>query len=195
MDTFNSTVLILPGLGNSGERHWQSLWEKEYPEFIRVHQQEWDAPRCRDWINTIEKKIKEQRSENVILAAHSLGCAAVAFWAREFQTKIKGALLVAPSDSEAETYTFPATGFAPIPLDKLPFPSIVAASSNDYYIKLERAKRFAECWGSEFVARRRSRTYQRRLRLRALGRRIGIVKKIRLEKLKDKLIQSSAVIG
>ncbi len=151
MNIFNSTVLILPGLGNSGERHWQSLWEKEYPEFIRVNQQEWDAPRCRDWIETIEKKIKEQRSENVILAAHSLGCAAVAFWAEKFQTKIKGALLVAPSDSEAATYTFPATGFAPIPLDKLPFPSIVAASSNDYYIKLERARRFAECWDSEFV--------------------------------------------
>ena len=70
---------------------------------------------------------------------------------QKFKLKIKGALLVAPSDTEAETYAFPATGFAPIPLEKLPFPSIVVASSDDYYVKPERAKRFAESWGSEFV--------------------------------------------
>ena len=151
MNRFNSTVLILPGLGNSGEQHWQSLWEKEYPELARVNQKEWDAPERRNWTRTINEKIKEYDADDVILVGHSLGCATVAFWAAEFPTKIKGALLVAPSDTEAETYTFPATGFAPIPLEKLPFKTIIVASSNDYYIRLERAKQFADAWGSEFV--------------------------------------------
>jgi len=44
MNKFQSTVLILPGLGSSDARHWQSMWEQRYPEFIRVNQQEWDAP-------------------------------------------------------------------------------------------------------------------------------------------------------
>ena len=142
---------MLPGLGNSSEQHWQSLWEKQFPDFLRVNQQEWDAPQCVDWINTVDRKINEHYPENVILVGHSLGCATVAFWAQKFGTKIKGALLVAPSDTEAETYTFPATGFAPIPLEKLPFPSIVVASTNDYYITLDRARQFATAWESEFV--------------------------------------------
>jgi predicted alpha/beta hydrolase family esterase len=47
-------------------------------------------------------------------------------------------------------YTFPATGFAPIPLLTLPFPSIVVASEDDPWVSLERAGFFAERWGSRF---------------------------------------------
>jgi predicted alpha/beta hydrolase family esterase len=64
---------------------------------------------------------------------------------------IKGALLVAPSDIEAPAYTFKAEGFAPIPLERLPFPTIVVASSNDVWVSLERARFFADAWGSEFL--------------------------------------------
>jgi len=59
--------------------------------------------------------------------------------------------LVAPSDTEAETYTFPASGFTPMPLARLPFPTIVVAGTNDYYVRLERAKQFADAWGSDLV--------------------------------------------
>ena len=38
-----------------------------------------------------------------------------------------------------------------IPLDKLPFKSVVAASENDEYVSLERARQFADAWGSEFI--------------------------------------------
>jgi predicted alpha/beta hydrolase family esterase len=38
-----------------------------------------------------------------------------------------------------------------MPLYKLPFPSIVVASSNDEYVTLERAKHFADSWGSELI--------------------------------------------
>jgi predicted alpha/beta hydrolase family esterase len=52
---------------------------------------------------------------------------------------------------EAPNYTFPTKGFSPIPLDKLNFKSIVVASSNDIWVSLDRAKYFAEIWGSEFI--------------------------------------------
>ena len=38
-----------------------------------------------------------------------------------------------------------------MPLQKLPFPSLVVASTNDEYVTLERAQYFVSCWGSQFV--------------------------------------------
>lgn len=144
--------LTVPGVTNSSPQHWQSLWEREFPEkFRRIEQKEWDAPVCADWIEKIESDVQAANPESVVLVAHSLGCTAVAHWARRFGTKIKGAFLVAPSDCEAESYNFDTKGFAPIPLEKLPFKSLVVASTNDEYVSLPRARQFADAWGSEFV--------------------------------------------
>jgi hypothetical protein len=41
--------------------------------------------------------------------------------------------------------------FSPIPTNKLPFKSIVVASSNDPFMDLPRAQQLARAWGSEFV--------------------------------------------
>ncbi|HEX5172133.1 MAG TPA: alpha/beta hydrolase [Cyclobacteriaceae bacterium] len=146
--TFKSTVLILPGLGNSGEGHWQTRWEKQFPEFIRVHQRDWNTPTCEDWITVLDKEVLRHHLRNVILVGHSLACATIAFWSRNFERKIKGALLVAPSDTEAQTYPMGTKGFSPMPLNKIPCPTITVASTNDYYVTLDRAKFFASAWGS-----------------------------------------------
>ncbi|HKX83343.1 MAG TPA: alpha/beta fold hydrolase [Pyrinomonadaceae bacterium] len=147
--------LTVPGITNSSENHWQSLWEgREWPqEFRRIEQVEWDAPDVNDWIAKIESDVQAAGAENVILVAHSLGCTAVAHWAKKYGSQIKGALLVAPSDCETEKYRagFSSNGFAPIPLDRLPFYSIVVASTNDEWVAFDRAKQFADAWGSQFV--------------------------------------------
>lgn len=146
--------LTVPGITNSSEGHWQSRWEREFPEkFRRIIQSEWNEPTVDDWISTIEANVQEFGPENVILAAHSLGCVAVAHWSRKYGTQIKGALLVAPSDCESEKYrsSFNSTGFEPVPLDKLAFPSLVVASTNDEWVAFDRARHFADAWGSEFV--------------------------------------------
>jgi predicted alpha/beta hydrolase family esterase len=67
------------------------------------------------------------------------------------KTKVRSALLVAPSDVDADSYPAGTKNFQPMPLEVLPFLSIVVASSNDEYVTLERAKFFATSWGSEFV--------------------------------------------
>ena len=146
-----TNYLIVPGLGNSGPEHWQTYFEKTGNNFYRIHQKEWDAPLCDEWIETLDKKISGFDLSTVILVAHSLGCSTVAHWASKYKKRIKGALLVAPSDPEASGYVFPAKGFAPVPLDKINFRTIVVASSNDVWVSLERAKLFAESWGSEFI--------------------------------------------
>jgi len=143
--------LIVPGLGNSGPEHWQTYFQNSGNNFYRIEQQEWDAPECNNWISNVDQKVAEFDASTVVLIGHSLGCLTIAYWAKKYNRKIKGALLVAPSDSEASQYTFPAKGFAPIPLDTLSFKTIVVASSNDVWVTLERAKYFADCWGSEFI--------------------------------------------
>src|SRR5436853_313879 len=42
-------VLVLPGYGDSGPEHWQSLWEAEDPACRRVVQRDWMLPRLEDW--------------------------------------------------------------------------------------------------------------------------------------------------
>lgn len=148
---FSSRVLILPGLGGSGEQHWQSIWERQHPEFVRVEQVNWETPVCVDWINQVDRAVMESNPADVILVGHSLACITIAYWAQTYQRAIKGALLVAPSDTEAASYPPGTTGFTPVPLHQLPFPTIVVASSSDFYVSLERATQFAQAWGSDLV--------------------------------------------
>jgi len=150
-NSFRSTVLILPGLSNSGDLHWQTLWEKQY-HFIRVEQHEWETPVRNDWVETLNQKIQQQKTDEILLVGHSLGCATIAFWSAASNKKIKGALLVAPSDTEASSYPTGTVGFSPMPLTRLHFPSIVVTSDNDYYVSTSRALFFAKAWGSEYVS-------------------------------------------
>lgn len=147
----NATVLILPGLGNSGPQHWQTRWEQRFPAFQRVEQQDWETPVRTDWVEQIDRAVMAHDPANVILVGHSLACTTIAYWAERYGRPIKGALLVAPSDTEAPTYPPGTTGFAPMKLIRLPFPSIVVASTDDEYVTPQRATAFARAWGSELV--------------------------------------------
>jgi len=146
------TVLIIPGLGNSGSQHWQTLWEASQPEYLRVQQNDWEHPRCRDWTQNIDAAISSAESR-VVLVAHSMGCIAAVHWALSGGANgpVAAAFLVAPPDVEADTIPAGPTGFAPCPLSRLPFKSLVVASTNDPFATLERAKLFAASWGSELI--------------------------------------------
>jgi serine hydrolase len=144
-------TLILPGLHDSGAQHWQSLWEARDETLLRVTQDNWETPHCADWIARLDQALA-LTGPDTVLVAHSAGCALVAHWAvGEFSRRVRGALLVAPSDPEAPSFPSGPTGFAPVPLLRFRFRSIVVASSNDPYVTLSRAETFAEKWGSEFV--------------------------------------------
>jgi predicted alpha/beta hydrolase family esterase len=147
-------VLLLPGLWNSGPQHWQSHWERERSDCRRVLQEDWEAPAREDWVATLDAEVR--RSEGpLVLAAHSLACTLVAHWAAqaspESLARVRGALLVAPSDAEAPKYPPGPSGFAPMPRERLPFPSIVVYSTDDEYVTPERAREFAAAWGSRAV--------------------------------------------
>lgn len=136
--------LIVPGLGDSGPQHWQSLWAAR-PQHRRVHQRDWWQPSRSEWVGELEAEL-QRRPGRTLLIAHSLGCITVAAWAQQHDTRrIAGALLVAPADSERVAL------LGGVPLAPLPFPSVVVASRNDPYCRFERAELFAAAWGSEFV--------------------------------------------
>jgi len=143
--------LNIPGLNNSGPGHWQTLWEEAFPQqFKRVQQKDWSAPVKNDWVEALHTTLESYDSP-VVLVAHSLGCVAVAHWANENKSPaIAGALLVAPADAEQTNRECFKT-FCPVPKNKLPFPSIVVASTNDPYAKIENSARLAAYWGSKFI--------------------------------------------
>lgn len=147
---FKSKILILPGLGNSGEGHWQTIWEKDFG-FTRINQKDWDRPNRMDWVDSVQIEVNKYDPDSIILVAHSLACCTIAYWSQKFPIKIKGALLVAPSDTESEVYPDGTTGFKPMPLTSLPFRSIVVTSTNDPYVGTERANQFANAWGSKLI--------------------------------------------
>lgn len=143
-------VLIVPGWGDSGPEHWQTLWERADPSFRRVRQRDWEYPIRAEWVDALEREIRAVEGP-VVLAAHSLGCIAVAHCAWGGALPIHAALLVAPPDVEHPDFPPVIEGFAPIPRERLAFPSVVVASRNDPYGDFERSRGLAEAWGSRFV--------------------------------------------
>ena len=148
-------VLIIPGLHNSGPEHWQTKWEQERDDCVRVDLGMWDKPHRNTWVNKLNLAIRQYADRPVILVAHSLGCLAVAWWAQyerpAYGTPVAGALLVAPPEVDHAPLAQALVPFAPAPNILLPFPSIVVASRDDPYMKFERARRLATFWGSGFI--------------------------------------------
>jgi predicted alpha/beta hydrolase family esterase len=147
----NCDVLILAGLWNSGPHNWQTHWERKHPQFKRLPHRDWNNPQCDEWVAELNAEIANCEGAP-ILVAHSLGCILAVHWAKCAPLlKVAGAFLVAPSDVEAPSYPTAARGFAPIPMDRLPFPSMLVASANDPWVAPERARAMAQAWGSRFV--------------------------------------------
>lgn len=144
-------VLILPDLYGSGPRHWQRHWEVAHCEYRRVQSGQIRRANCDEWIRSLDETVAES-GPDVVLAAHSSACAVVGHWWARMRRVVRGALLVAPSDTEAGSCPIDPIGFAPMPLSRLAFRTIVVASENDPVVSFERARYFAQSWGSEFVS-------------------------------------------
>lgn len=152
-----STVLIVPGLRDHVPEHWQTLLEARLPKVRSVPPLEDNKLSLEARVAAIQNEL-EHIEGPVILVAHSAGVLMVVHWASRYNRPIKGALLVAPPDMAAqwpENYPTPdslrANDWEPMPSGRLPFPSILAASSNDYLASFEAASRMAVAWGSELV--------------------------------------------
>ena len=153
-DARQPVVLTIPGLNNSGPDHWQTVWDSGRGDCQRVDLGSWASPNRNAWVTRLDAAIR-QADGPVILAAHSLGCLAVAWWgalqSQAYGWPVTGALLVAPPDCDRMETPETIGGFGPTPRTPLPFPSILVASRNDPYIFFERAHSIGKNWGSQFV--------------------------------------------
>ncbi len=145
------TLVLIPGLYDSGPTHWQSVWEGLDPHCRRLVQADWSSPRCDDWVATLDAAVAEV-GDGAVLVAHSLGCVTVAHWSRRSNRPARCAFLVAPSDVDAPSFPPGTTGFQPMPLERLRIPSLVVASDDDPFVSPDRARLFADAWGSRFAA-------------------------------------------
>ena len=145
-------LLILTGLGDSGEKHWQSYWLRKFENSAKLIQDNWEEPQLKNWLTNLHETILNLNTPTV-LVAHSLAVAMVMHWASANNNQnIIGALLVAPADVDSPEHTPEVTwNFAPMPKFKLNFPSIVISSENDPYISSQRAEYLAQKWGSDFI--------------------------------------------
>lgn len=147
------SCLIVPGLGNSGPGHWQTIWEQERQDCSRVELGCWDMPVRNLWIGRLDDAVRASRAP-VVLVAHSLGCLAVAWWAgllgQDVSSRVTGALLVAPPDVDRSERPILAR-FAPTPRIALPFPALVVSSTDDPYCQPDRAEEMASAWLADFV--------------------------------------------
>lgn len=150
-DTPEPSILMVPGLDNSGPHHWQSLWEADDPRIVRADLGMWDQPRRNVWVTNLDHAIRSLAAP-VILCAHSLGCLAVAWWAllegEQSGHRVAGALLVASPDCDRPDHHPGLADFAPTPRVALPFPALLVASRNDPYAELAHARQTARIWGA-----------------------------------------------
>lgn len=143
-------TIILPGIGGSGEAHWQTHWESEHPAMRRFAPASWDKPDLDDWIAALDRAIDEAGGPPLLIA-HSLACLLVPHWRQASSRRIAGAFLVAVPDPNGTAFPREAAAFGNVPAGRLGLPSLIVASSNDPYGSLPYARRRADQWGSGLV--------------------------------------------
>ncbi|WP_406840342.1 RBBP9/YdeN family alpha/beta hydrolase [Streptomyces sp. AHU1] len=159
--TTEPVIVIVPGLRDHVADHWQTLLGDRLAEagrtVLTVPPLTEDALSREARVAALDKVVSEAEGP-VVLVAHSAGVITTVHWARGSTAQVRGALLVTPPDFDTplpEGYPTPETlgehGWTPVPRSPLPFPSVVAASSNDPLGTAERVAALARDWGGTLV--------------------------------------------
>jgi predicted alpha/beta hydrolase family esterase len=156
-----ATVLIVPGLRDAVPGHWQTLLHAKLESTGRPVRTV--LPMGRDNID-LKARIDalEQEAQAIdgplVIVAHSAGCITVAHWARTTRRQVLGALLATPPDLDRPMpdgypsfHAMRAEGWSPMPGERLPFPSILAASTTDPLASCPRLIAMAACWGCRLI--------------------------------------------
>jgi len=155
-----ATVLIVPGLRDHVPAHWQTHLENTLSatrKVVSVPPLQSDKLSCAARVAAIQRAV-ESIDGPIVVVAHSGGVVMLVHWAQQFHRPVQAALLAAPPDfSTPLPAGYPtladldANGWLPVPSVRLPFPSWVAASTNDPLARLPRVEEMARQWGSELV--------------------------------------------
>ena len=151
------TLVIVPGLRGHVEDHWQTRLAAKLPDVVVVPS--FDRAK-RDLAGRIEDldRVVLDAAHPVTIVAHSAGVLTTLHWAGRHDRPVRGALLATPPDlARPLPPQYPTlgeledSGWIPVPRARLPFPSIVAASTDDELSDFDGLRSLAEAWGSRFI--------------------------------------------
>lgn len=137
-------VLIVPGLRNSDEQHWQSRWQTYLPHSRRIQVNDWATPDLEKWKAAIRAELRRVDQPAVIIA-HSFGTLASASFAKEMPEKIAALFLVAPADPDKFQLA------SQLPQEPLAVNTQIIASSNDPWLSEHKAAYWALLWGADYL--------------------------------------------
>lgn len=153
----NVTFVLVPGLRDHVEEHWQTYLQNELPRAVTVPPLERDKLSRAARVNALVETLESVKGD-VVLVAHSAGSITTVHWAMQSARPVRGALLATPSNlAEQLPKGYPgldelqSNGWTPIPRTRLPFPTIVAASRNDPLARFEWAEQMAKDWGARLA--------------------------------------------
>ncbi|MFH8516123.1 RBBP9/YdeN family alpha/beta hydrolase [Streptomyces gelaticus] len=151
------TVVLVPGLRDHVPDHWQTVLAARIAGAVTVPSPT-DAGLSRDARVTALNDTLSRIQGPVVLVAHSAGVLTTVHWAARYRRPVHGALLATPPDFDTPLpdghpgpQTLRENGWLPVRRNPLPFPSIVAASTNDPLARLDRVAELALAWGSRLV--------------------------------------------
>ncbi|RDI44896.1 RBBP9/YdeN family alpha/beta hydrolase [Nocardia mexicana] len=157
MNHSRPTVVIVPGLRDHVAEHWQTLLADTLDRVRIVPPLERDELSRAARVAALDAVVTAVDGP-VVLVAHSAGVMITVHWAQQATRPVDGALLATPPDFESplpDGYptksALDLNGWNPIPRRRLPFPTIVAASSTDPLASFRRVAGLAEAWGSRLV--------------------------------------------
>jgi uncharacterized protein len=156
-------VLIVPGLRDQINDHWQSHLALDLIKSGRkvhlVPPMGRDNLDCHSRVMALDV-VAQVIDEPFVMVAHSGGCLTVAHWCMHsnLMDSVIGCLLAVPPDFETpmpEGYPtvdqLSVGGWLPVPRGRLPFPSWVCASHNDPLGTFSRTGVLALDWGSQLI--------------------------------------------
>jgi uncharacterized protein len=151
----DATVVLVPGLRGHVEDHWQTRLAASLPGVRTVPPLGRTDPGLRTRVTLLDQVVEDVAGP-VVLVAHSAGVLVTVHWAAQYSpTRVVGALLVTPpafADPLPPEYPsierLRAHGWLPIPRRPLPFPSILAVSTDDPLGNPVRMRALANAWGS-----------------------------------------------
>jgi predicted alpha/beta hydrolase family esterase len=151
----DTTVVLVPGLRGHVEDHWQTRLAAILPNARTVRPLGRDEPDLTARVSLLDQ-IVEDVDGPVVIVAHSAGVLVTVHWAATYEgTSVVGALLATPPAFAADLPPeYPSVsqlrhnGWLPVPRRPLPFPSILATSTDDALGNPVRLRAMANAWGS-----------------------------------------------
>jgi predicted alpha/beta hydrolase family esterase len=147
----NTETIILPGIGGSGNDHWQTLWKQRGMSGPVFEPSSWDTPDLDDWAAALERAVRSTKHPPLLIA-HSLACLLVAHWGAKQACPIAGAVLVAVPDPDGPLFPRAEAGsFTFASRKPLPFPALIIASTDDPYGSVCYAQQCAVEWEAGLI--------------------------------------------